>query len=106
VAGSFALTALWRRDAEIMWALMGAVVNKLLSSILKMMFNHERPAPALRSDPGMPSSHAQSIFYAAVFLVLSGKHFKISLHSITVLLLFSVYSPGNIKSIYALLELS
>ncbi|CAM0944908.1 unnamed protein product [Alopecurus aequalis] len=50
---------------------MGAVVNTVLSSILKKLFNHERPAPALRSDPGMPSSHAQSIFYAAVFLVLS-----------------------------------
>jgi membrane-associated phospholipid phosphatase len=80
VAGSFAFAAIWKRDAEIMWALMGAVANTILSSILKKMFNHERPAPALRSDPGMPSSHAQSIFYAAVFLVLSGKHFKISLN--------------------------
>lgn len=71
VAGSFAFAALWKHDAEIMWALMGAVVNTLLSSVLKQMFNHERPAPALRSDPGMPSSHAQSIFYAAMFLVLS-----------------------------------
>ncbi|XP_024317330.1 uncharacterized protein LOC100838102 isoform X3 [Brachypodium distachyon] len=71
VAGSFAFAALWKHDAEIMWALMGAVVNTVLSSILKQMFNHERPAPALRSDPGMPSSHAQSIFYAATFLVLS-----------------------------------
>uniref|UniRef100_A0ACD5YL27 Uncharacterized protein n=1 Tax=Avena sativa TaxID=4498 RepID=A0ACD5YL27_AVESA len=71
VAGSFFFAALWKRDAEIMWALMGAVVNTGLSSILKKVFNHERPAPALRSDPGMPSSHAQSIFYAAVFLVLA-----------------------------------
>ncbi|XP_051193125.1 lipid phosphate phosphatase epsilon 2, chloroplastic [Lolium perenne] len=71
VAGSFAFAALWKRDAEIMWAMMGAVVNTMLSSILKKLFSHERPAPALRSDPGMPSSHAQSIFYAAVFLVLS-----------------------------------
>lgn len=71
VAGSFAFAAIWKRDAEIMWALMGAVANTILSSILKKMFNHERPAPALRSDPGMPSSHAQSIFYAAVFLLLS-----------------------------------
>ncbi|VAI48450.1 unnamed protein product [Triticum turgidum subsp. durum] len=71
VAVSFALAALWKRDAEIMWALMGAVANTVLSSILKKLLNHERPAPALRSDPGMPSSHAQSIFYAATFLVLS-----------------------------------
>ncbi|XP_062220042.1 lipid phosphate phosphatase epsilon 2, chloroplastic-like [Phragmites australis] len=71
VAGSFAFAALWKHDAEIMWALIGAVVNSLLSQILKKMLNHERPASALRSDPGMPSSHAQSIFYAATILVLS-----------------------------------
>lgn len=75
MAGSFAFAALWKRDPDIMWALMGAVANTLLSSVLKKLLNHERPAPALRSDPGMPSSHAQSIFYAATFLVLSGKLF-------------------------------
>jgi hypothetical protein len=52
------------------------------------MFNHERPAPALRSDPGMPSSHAQSIFYAAVFLVLSGK-ISFNHHTPTIFGLFS-----------------
>ncbi|KAJ1280628.1 hypothetical protein BS78_04G247000 [Paspalum vaginatum] len=41
------------------------------SVVLKRMLNHERPAPALRSDPGMPSSHAQSIFYASTILALS-----------------------------------
>ncbi|XP_048533451.1 lipid phosphate phosphatase epsilon 2, chloroplastic-like isoform X1 [Triticum urartu] len=71
VAGSFAFVALWKRDSEIMWALMGAQANSMLSSVLKKLLNHERPAPALRSDPGMPSSHAQSIFYAATLLVLS-----------------------------------
>ncbi|KAM3225687.1 hypothetical protein ACQJBY_058421 [Aegilops geniculata] len=71
VAGSFAFVALWKRDSEIMWALMGAHANSVLSSVLKKLLNHERPAPALRSDPGMPSSHAQSIFYAATLLVLS-----------------------------------
>uniref|UniRef100_A0A0D9VJZ2 Phosphatidic acid phosphatase type 2/haloperoxidase domain-containing protein n=2 Tax=Leersia perrieri TaxID=77586 RepID=A0A0D9VJZ2_9ORYZ len=71
VAGCYAIAAIWRHDALIMWALIGAVANSALSSLLKQMFNHERPAPALRSDPGMPSSHAQSFLYAAVFLVLS-----------------------------------
>ncbi|KAF0934882.1 hypothetical protein E2562_028883 [Oryza meyeriana var. granulata] len=71
VAGCYAFAALWKHDALIMWALIGAVANSALSSLLKRMFNHERPASALRSDPGMPSSHAQSFLYAAVFLVLS-----------------------------------
>ncbi|WVZ74044.1 hypothetical protein U9M48_022274 [Paspalum notatum var. saurae] len=63
--------SIWKHDAEIMWVLLGAVTNSLLSVILKKMLNHERPAPALRSDPGMPSSHAQSIFYAATMLTIS-----------------------------------
>jgi len=71
VSGSFAFAAIWKHDAEIMWVLLGAVGNSLLSLVLKKMLNHERPAPALRSDPGMPSSHAQSIFYATTILALS-----------------------------------
>ncbi|KAL6859000.1 hypothetical protein ACP4OV_018002 [Aristida adscensionis] len=71
VSGSLAFAALWKHDAESMWILGGAVINTLLSSVLKMIFNHQRPAPSLRSDPGMPSSHAQSIFYASTVLFLS-----------------------------------
>ncbi|GJN21972.1 hypothetical protein PR202_gb09496 [Eleusine coracana subsp. coracana] len=71
VSACFSFAALWKHDVEIMWILLGAVANSLLSLILKKMLNHERPTPALRSDPGMPSSHAQSIFYGATILDLS-----------------------------------
>ncbi|CAL5054819.1 unnamed protein product [Urochloa decumbens] len=71
VAGSYVFAVVWKHDVEIMWVLLGASANYLLSLILKRMLNHERPAPDLRSDPGMPSSHAQSICYAATLLVLS-----------------------------------
>lgn len=64
---------LWRHDAEAMWVAMGSVINALLSNQLKQIFNHQRPNPSLRSDPGMPSSHAQSIFYAASYVVISRK---------------------------------
>ncbi|KAG8048606.1 hypothetical protein GUJ93_ZPchr0009g913 [Zizania palustris] len=30
------MPALWRHDAEIMWVLMGAVVNTLLSSVINI----------------------------------------------------------------------
>lgn len=76
MAGSFAFAVIWKHDAEIMWVLLGAVANSLLSVVLKRTLNHERPAPAMRSDPGMPSSHAQSIFYAATILALSCKNFR------------------------------
>jgi dolichyldiphosphatase len=77
VAGCFTLAVLWKHDAEIIWISLGAVANSLLSMILKKMLNHERPSSALRSDPGMPSSHAQSIFYAATVLILSCKYLRI-----------------------------
>ncbi|KAK1325988.1 hypothetical protein QJS10_CPA01g01208 [Acorus calamus] len=71
VAAVFGIVLLWKHDAEAMWAAMGSVLNSVLSVTLKQILNHERPAPALRSDPGMPSSHAQSISYAATFAFLS-----------------------------------
>lgn len=74
VAGLFGLAILWKHDAETLWAAMGSVVNSVISTTLKHMLNHQRPVSALRSDPGMPSSHAQSIFYVAVYAVLSLVH--------------------------------
>ncbi|XP_052143173.1 lipid phosphate phosphatase epsilon 2, chloroplastic-like [Oryza glaberrima] len=71
VAGCYTSAAIWKHDALIMWAMIGAVLNSMFSNLLKRIFNHERPASALRSDPGMPSSHAQSFLYSAVFLILS-----------------------------------
>ncbi|XP_039142812.1 lipid phosphate phosphatase epsilon 2, chloroplastic-like [Dioscorea cayenensis subsp. rotundata] len=71
VACLFGLYILWRHDGEALWAAMGSVVNSWLSITLKQILNHQRPVSALRSDPGMPSSHAQSIFYIAVLGILS-----------------------------------
>ncbi|KAJ6678661.1 PALMITOYL-PROTEIN THIOESTERASE/DOLICHYLDIPHOSPHATASE 1 [Salix viminalis] len=72
VAVLFGTVILWRHDAEAMWAVMGSIVNSILSVILKRIFNQERPDSTLRSDPGMPSSHGQSIFFTVVFAILSG----------------------------------
>ncbi|PIA26918.1 hypothetical protein AQUCO_08500009v1 [Aquilegia coerulea] len=46
-------------------------MNSWLSIILKHIINHDRPASTLRSDPGMPSSHAQSIFFVVAFFIQS-----------------------------------
>ncbi|KAK4485309.1 hypothetical protein RD792_007944 [Penstemon davidsonii] len=67
----FGLIVLWRHDAEALWAFTGAVLNAILSLNLKKIINQKRPISTLRSDPGMPSSHAQSIFYIITFLNLS-----------------------------------
>lgn len=71
VAALFGGVILWRHDVEAMWAAMGSVVNVMLSLKLKRILNQERPVSTLKSDPGMPSSHAQSIFFTATFTVLS-----------------------------------
>ncbi|KAH7520005.1 hypothetical protein FEM48_Zijuj08G0097700 [Ziziphus jujuba var. spinosa] len=71
VSALFAAVILGRHDTEALWAAMGSIVNAMLSVALKRILNQERPVATLRSDPGMPSSHAQSIFYTVMFVVLS-----------------------------------
>ncbi|XP_042393530.1 lipid phosphate phosphatase epsilon 1, chloroplastic-like isoform X1 [Zingiber officinale] len=83
VSGLFGLLILWKHDAESMWVAMGSVLNSMLSIYLKRILNHERPVAGLRSDPGMPSSHAQSIFYIDVTVILLMFH-SIGLNPYTV----------------------
>ncbi|CAN6698616.1 unnamed protein product [Malus baccata var. baccata] len=71
ISALFAVVILWRHDGEALWAAMGSVANSILSVILKRIVNQERPIPSLRSEPGMPSSHAQSIFYIVTFTIWS-----------------------------------
>uniref|UniRef100_A0A2P2JKG4 Phosphatidic acid phosphatase type 2/haloperoxidase domain-containing protein n=1 Tax=Rhizophora mucronata TaxID=61149 RepID=A0A2P2JKG4_RHIMU len=71
VTALFSAVILWRHDAEALWAAMGAVVNAILSVTLKRILNQERPFSTLGSDPGMPSSHAQTFFYAVLFAIMS-----------------------------------
>ncbi|KAL1217035.1 Lipid phosphate phosphatase epsilon 2 [Cardamine amara subsp. amara] len=72
VAALFGSVLLLRHDGAALWAVIGSVSNSALSVALKHLLNQERPSAAtLRSDPGMPSSHAQSISFISVFIVLS-----------------------------------
>ncbi|KMZ61014.1 Phosphatidic acid phosphatase [Zostera marina] len=71
VAVLFGIIIVWKHDAEILWIAMGSVINSWFSVSLKKILNHQRPVPHLKSDPGMPSSHAQSLFYASILLILS-----------------------------------
>ncbi|CAI9110820.1 OLC1v1010909C2 [Oldenlandia corymbosa var. corymbosa] len=89
VAVLFGLLILWRHDAEALWGATGSVINAGLSTALKRVFNQERPVANLRSDPGMPSSHAQSIFYITTYAVLSSNFSNQLLH---LPILFGYYS--------------
>ncbi|XP_057449354.1 lipid phosphate phosphatase epsilon 2, chloroplastic-like [Lotus japonicus] len=70
VAALFAGLILWRHDVEALWFGAGSVLNAVLSVWLKRILNQERPS-TVKSDPGMPSSHAQSIFFTVIFVILS-----------------------------------
>lgn len=71
VTAIFGVFILWRHDAEALWFAAGSFLNAMLSALLKQMLNQKRPS-TLKSDPGMPSSHAQSIFFIVLFIILSG----------------------------------
>ncbi|KAF3678128.1 putative mitochondrial chaperone BCS1-A-like [Capsicum annuum] len=73
MAAVFGIILLWRHDMEALWATSGGVLNACLSTALKGILNHERPVSTLRSDSGMPYSHAQSIFYTVAFCIISSK---------------------------------
>lgn len=67
----FSLVLLLRHDVKAIWITMGSILNVGLSIALKRILNQERPSSASKSDPGMPSSHAQSLFYLSFVVILS-----------------------------------
>ncbi|KAJ0230771.1 hypothetical protein HA466_0304880 [Hirschfeldia incana] len=67
----FASVVLLRHDGTVLWGIIGSVSNSALSLVLKRMLNQARPATTSRSDPGMQSTHAQSISFIFVFADLS-----------------------------------
>ncbi|KAI4381171.1 hypothetical protein MLD38_007274 [Melastoma candidum] len=95
VSGMLCSVVLWKHDAEALWMVLGSVFNTILSVTLKRVINQERPVANLRSDPGMPSSHAQSISFVITFAIISiieGVGFnKASLTISGILLVLGVY---------------
>ncbi|PHU20314.1 hypothetical protein BC332_11465 [Capsicum chinense] len=69
-------------------------LNACLSTALKGILNHERLISTLRSDPGMPFSHAQSIFYTVAFYIISMvKYIELNgINAITGVLIFAMRS--------------
>ncbi|XP_052114787.1 lipid phosphate phosphatase epsilon 1, chloroplastic-like [Arachis duranensis] len=66
----FVAFILWRHDGEAIWFAGGSISNAMFSVSLKKILNQKRPS-TLKSDPGMPSSHAQSISFTVLFVILS-----------------------------------
>lgn len=87
---------LWRHDAEALWFAAGSILNAVLSVWLKRILNQERPS-ALKSDPGMPSSHAQSIFFTVFFVILSSVE-SLGLNGFTIAISVLVLAFGSFFS--------
>ncbi|KAK1363553.1 Lipid phosphate phosphatase epsilon 1, chloroplastic [Heracleum sosnowskyi] len=71
VIGFFYTVILLRHDAKALWLALGANLNGILSIVLKKIIKQDRPLPTLKSDFGMPSTHAQSIFFNVFMANLS-----------------------------------
>lgn len=57
-------------DVRAWYCLTGAIGNAFFSRGLKFIINEKRPVGARKKDPGMPSSHAQSLYYFATYATL------------------------------------
>ncbi|KAH0696420.1 hypothetical protein KY290_016310 [Solanum tuberosum] len=94
VAAVFGIIFLWRHDTEALWAASGSILNAGLSTVLKRILNQERPVSAIRSDPGMPSTHAQSIFYTVMFCIVSMVEY-FGLNGVTAVISALIFAIGS-----------
>ncbi|GAB4847461.1 hypothetical protein Ancab_026518 [Ancistrocladus abbreviatus] len=97
VSGVSGFVILWRHDGEALWAVIGSILNAVLSVALKQILNQERPVSTGKSDPGMPSSHAQSIFFIVVLIILTMIE-ELGLNSVTLILSGLTFGIGSYLS--------
>ena len=90
---------LWNKQHLLYFYIVGYILNIVLNIILKIIFKHPRPSDdeklfniALKNAKqiifknvpywdiyGMPSGHAQSVFYSTIYIYLSLKNIYITL---------------------------
>ncbi|KAG2450019.1 hypothetical protein HYH02_000123 [Chlamydomonas schloesseri] len=69
-AAVFAVLLL-RRDTAVAWCVLGSIIASFINKALKYVINEQRPANARKADPGMPSSHANSLAFLGVYTALA-----------------------------------
>lgn len=70
VSSAVFATLAWRRDVRSCWCVAGSIVSAFNCKVLKRAINQSRPEGARKVDPGMPSSHAQSLGFLSAYLAL------------------------------------
>lgn len=67
----FVTLCIFRRDVETVLAFVGQLLGVLTAVVAKKIINQPRPEGAQLTDSGMPSNHAQFIWYFAVFYAIT-----------------------------------
>ena len=90
---SFLTLIVFRRDLETIFFFGGCVLNALICSIVKKIIRQPRPEGSNKSGFGMPSNHAQFMFFFAayIYLLVSTGRWKFSKKSSGTLLQVSVF---------------
>lgn len=63
-----------RRDLVCAWWVLGSILAAVLCRALKFTLNEARPPTARKADPGMPSAHANSLGFLAMFVSVWAAH--------------------------------
>jgi dolichyldiphosphatase len=69
VSSAVGLVIMYRRDITSAYWLVGSILAAAICRFLKFVINEARPSDRL-SDPGMPSSHANSLAFLSTFVAL------------------------------------
>lgn len=71
VSSLAALFLIFKQEPSVLWALLGSIVSSFINKALKKVINQQRPASARKEDPGMPSSHANSLAFLGTYSSLA-----------------------------------
>jgi len=68
VSATVFMVLVWRHDAHACWCVLGSILAAFNCKVLKHLINESRPEGARKADPGMPSSHAQSLGFLSAYV--------------------------------------
>ena len=65
---------------------VGSILNMMLGKAMKRILNIQRPTQSIKSDPGMPSSHATSLSYFATSFTFTASNPEFQYNSSLIIL--------------------
>lgn len=93
VSGAAGITLLLQSQSwKPLYYIFGGVINAILSKVLKNIFKIPRPKDSGEDGYGMPSSHAQSLFYFFSIVATSLLQENVSLYKLAIVGLLAIYA--------------